>query len=73
MRQEIDQFECKHIDGRIETILEFQNVIQFSPLNGHGRRLEGNIELETELGDPVSYIDGIRYELVDTGEIVTRI
>jgi hypothetical protein len=73
MRREVGQFAAKADDGRIFTIVEYQDFINAGTLEDPHATDPGLTELFTSEGEKVIFKYSGTYEIVSSGLIVHRI
>lgn len=72
-REEIDRFEAKDDDGKIFTVVEYQHMIEVTPISGPTSIAKGTKELFLTNGHSVEYIDDETFKVIETGKIIRRV
>jgi hypothetical protein len=72
-RQESDRFEAKDDGGRLYTVVEYQLIIESTPVSGPTSIMKGTKELFLANGHNVNYIDDDTFEVVETDTIIRRV
>lgn len=68
------QFKAKTADGRIYVIIEVTRSLNHETVSDTGEIWKGHSQsFQLQNGHPVEHISGNVYEIVSTGEKVTRI
>lgn len=74
MEEEIERFECERVDGTRCTVVGYQEYTRFRPLSGPASWVKAMKRLELADGSSfVNFIDGERYKIVVTDEVVRRV
>jgi hypothetical protein len=71
MARERSRISAKADAGTVFTIVEVEHVVVHRPISGPVRQLPGSREYVLEDGRDVTPLPDGRYQIVDTGEVLT--
>jgi hypothetical protein len=72
MEKEIAQWRCRTDDESVVTVIEYQHVAVPAP-GAPERRYPGARRLALTTGEAVRFIDATTFEIVESGELLSRI
>ena len=73
MRKEINRYRCIGDSGREYTVIEYQNIMRFQPLNGPAQDVPGTKGCFLSDGRDVNFIDDNSFQILDTDEFIRKI
>lgn len=71
-QEEIDRFQAKDDDGQLFTVVEYQHMIEVTPISGPTSIVKGTKEMLLTNGHSVEYIDDETFKVVETGKLIRR-
>lgn len=66
-------FKCTDDDGKIYTVIEHTKIVTFKPNSGVAEKTKGTKSLYLSNGHSVNYIDGEKFQVVETDAIIRKI
>jgi hypothetical protein len=73
MKKEINRYRCIGDSSREYTVIEYQNIMRFQPLNGPAQNVPGTKTLFLSDGRDVNFVDENTFQIVLTDEFVRKI
>jgi hypothetical protein len=71
MEETFAEYACEGDDGASVTVIEYRHVQRIGSASGP-RLYPGARRLALSTGEPVRYIDGATFEVIDSGELLRR-